>query len=98
MPDNGGPISPEQQRRFEKARRALEPLCVGRDRHLHHVRSYRRPDIPPETIERARWLLVAMGLARAAHLAAPQSQNSRGVATPLPSSRYSPLAPPRPCR
>jgi hypothetical protein len=66
MPDSHGPIAPDQQRRFERARSALEAMCPGWDRQ-HRVRKTARlfePD--PADLERVRWLLIAMGRARGA--------------------------------
>jgi hypothetical protein len=64
MPDNHGPIAPHQQRAFEAARRAAMLLCRGYDRRPSRFRHHRDPEEDPETIERVRWLIVAMGLAR----------------------------------
>lgn len=64
MPDNHGPIAPHQQRAFEAARRAATPLCPGYDRRPTRFRHGPGTELDPETIERVRWLVVAMGVAR----------------------------------
>lgn len=64
MPDNHGPISPDQQRRFERARSALEAMCPGRDRQLWVRKTARLFEPDPTDLERVRWLLIAMGRAR----------------------------------
>lgn len=64
MPNNHGPITPERQRRFEAARRALEQMCPGRDRRFGDWIDAERGEPAPADLERVRWLLVAMGRAR----------------------------------
>lgn len=64
MPNNHGPIAPHQQRAFEAARRAAMLLCPGYDRRPTRFRDGPHTELDPETTERARWLVVAMGVAR----------------------------------
>jgi hypothetical protein len=64
MPTNHGPITPEQQRRFEAARRSLEQMCPGRERRRGDWMNAGWYQVAPCDLERARWLLVAMGRAR----------------------------------
>ena len=54
-------ITPDQQRNFEAARRKLEALCLLCDAPWY---ANARETAEPEDCERARWLLVKMGLAR----------------------------------
>jgi hypothetical protein len=54
-------ITPDQQREFEAARRALEALCHLRRDPWHY---YPSELADPELAERVRWLLIRMGLAR----------------------------------
>lgn len=64
MPDNHGPIAPQQQKAFEAARRAAMLLCPGYDRRPTRFRHSPETELDPEVIERVRWLIVAMGVAR----------------------------------
>jgi hypothetical protein len=64
MPNNNGPITPERQRRFEAARRALEQMCHVYPPRKSDLLDARWHTVTPEEIERARWLMVSMGLAR----------------------------------
>lgn len=64
MPNNNGPITPDQQRRFEAARRALEQMCPGRQRRRSDWLNANWYQASPRELERVRWLLVALGRAR----------------------------------
>jgi hypothetical protein len=64
MPNNHGPITPEGQRRFEAARRALAQMCPGRERRRSDWINAEWAEVAPRDLERVRWLLVAMGRAR----------------------------------
>jgi hypothetical protein len=64
MPKNPGAIAPERQRRFDLAFRAIASLCPGRERRISDYKAARSAHIDPLTIERVRWLLVTMSLAR----------------------------------
>jgi hypothetical protein len=64
MPQAPGAIPPERQRRFDRAVKALADLCAGRERRLSHYKRAPGGSPDPLDLERARWLLVAMGLAR----------------------------------
>jgi hypothetical protein len=57
-------IPPERQRRFDCAFRALAALCPGREGRLSDFKRAGFVQSDPLDLERARWLLVAMGLAR----------------------------------
>jgi hypothetical protein len=57
-------IAPDRQRRFDRAFQALAALCPGRERRLSHYKVAPRTIIEPLVVERARWLIVAMSLAR----------------------------------
>jgi hypothetical protein len=58
-------IPPDRQRRFDHAFRALAALCPGRERRLSDYKIATTTQIDPLDLERARWLLVSMGIARA---------------------------------
>lgn len=62
MPANHGSIPPERQRAFEAARRAAMALCPGHGRRGSFHALEGRMD--PLVVERVRWLVVAMGVAR----------------------------------
>jgi hypothetical protein len=57
-------IPPERQRRFDRAFAALAALCPGRERRLSDFKRSGTVPSDPLDLERARWLLIAMGLAR----------------------------------
>lgn len=57
-------IPPERQRRFDHAFRALAALCPGRERRLSDFKIARTMPSDRLDLERARWLLVCMGIAR----------------------------------
>lgn len=62
IPSNHGSIPRERQRAFESARRAAMSLCRGQDKGRYHLIGAEEED--PAVIERVRWLVVAMGVAR----------------------------------
>jgi hypothetical protein len=57
-------IAPDRQRRFDRAFQALAMLCLGQERRLSDYKSAYAMRIDPLALERARWLLLIMGLAR----------------------------------
>lgn len=64
MPANPGCIAPDRQRAFEAARREAMALCpghLGRRTRFHGITSIAAE---PAVVERVRWLVVAMGVAR----------------------------------
>ncbi len=65
MRESNDRFPPERQRRFERAFREIERHCEGRAARRSTWRSPYWVDIDPIGIERVRWLLVAMALARA---------------------------------
>lgn len=56
-------ISPDRQRAFERARRAALALCPGLQRYAQPL-NRRDCVVEPESIERYRLLIAAMGVAR----------------------------------
>jgi hypothetical protein len=64
MPNNHGPITPERQRRFEAACRALEQMCPLYPPRRSDLLDGWWPEVAPEETERVRWLIAAMGRAR----------------------------------
>jgi hypothetical protein len=57
-------IAPDRQRRFDRAFQALAALCPGRERRLSDLKVAYVARIDQLAMERARWLIVAMSLAR----------------------------------
>jgi hypothetical protein len=57
-------MTPERQRRFEAARRALEQMCRLYPPRRSDLLDAWWADVAPEEIERVRWLIAAMELAR----------------------------------
>lgn len=64
MPPNPGSIPPDRQRAFEAARRAAMALCPGHCGRRTRFHAIAAGAEDPLVVERVRWLLVAMGVAR----------------------------------
>jgi hypothetical protein len=64
MRDSKGRFLPERQRRFDRALREIERHCSGPVGRLHGVGEAPRIEIEPGEVERVRWLVIAMSVAR----------------------------------